>query len=223
MAYRYRRRRYTYRRRPYRRTYRRTYNTRRRYNRKSVYNKVQLVKRLGMVRGTSGADHLVNDGASKIITFSLDLTSASDDFTRLYNEYKIRAVKVSFIPLANVSTLDESAYSSLFYSAIDINGVDVNTPAPTRAELREYQGVKWTPYNRIHSRYFFPKPSLFGDFPHTYSIATLGGKQPWISTKFPAISYQSLLISPPEIQGLDPSTHIYKVECTYYLSFRNTK
>lgn len=214
MAYRYRRRRYPRRRRQYTRT-------RRRYTRyarptKSPYTKVHLVKRLGLPRlynTPEPVDHLLNDGDSLNLAFNLANVSAYEDFTALYNEYKIRAVKVSFIPLANVSTMESSAYSNLIYSAIDINGEI--TSQPSRDQIRQYSGCRWSPYNRIHSRYFYPRPLVDGK--------TISGKQPWLSTANSIGSYYSLLVSPPVIPGIDSTEPIYKVECTYYLSFRTTK
>lgn len=228
MAYygRYRRRRYPYRRR-YRNYNRRRY-TRSRYTRykKSPYNRVFMAKRLGYptVETVSQDDYtqILNNGDTQYLKFSLWNVVQQSDFTGLYNEFKIRAVKVSFIPLANVSNMEQSAYSNLIYSAIDVNG---GIDSLSRDAIRQYQTVKWTPYNRIHSRYFYPRNPIGDDDPDRSSSVVLPGKQPWISTVNPQyrVNHYGLYISPPVIEGIDPTEPIYQVECTYYLSFRGTK
>ena len=202
MAYygRYRRRRYSYRRR-YRNYNRRRY-TRSRYTRykKSPYNRVFMAKRLAQPRDineNSLVTEVLNNGDPIELQFDLAGAQEYTDFTNLYNEYKIRAVKVSFIPLANVSNMEQSAFSPLLYSAIDTNG---NTSGSlTSDQIRQYQTVKWTPYNRIHSRYFYPRPGVAttGSGSLVDEQMTPSGKQPWVNTTFTGLKYRSLLIAPP--------------------------
>lgn len=190
----------------------------RRFTRKKVYNRPFLAKRLGYpalsTSSLTAVTQLTNNGSVLQLSFNLAQAVQYTDFTNLYNEYKIRAVSVRFIPLANVSNLAESAFNQLIYTAIDVNG-EVSTP--TQDQIRQYSTVKYSPYNRIHKRYFYPRPSISDNM-------VLPGKQPWLSTSFTnPTQYQSLLISPPVIPDLTTQTPIYKVECTYYLSFRTTK
>lgn len=195
------------------------YNRRYRFqyrNRKSVYNQVRLIKRLGhpIVNDSQPTAYtqVLNDGAPRQLLFQLNAVTANTDFSELYNEYKIRAVKVSFIPLANVSNMQQSAYSKLIYSAIDTNG-----GAPlSHDQIRQYNTVRWSPYNRIHSRYFYPRAQI--------NSSTLSGKQPWFSTdNNDGEQYRALIISPPTIDGIPSTEPIYTIECTYYLSFRGTR
>lgn len=166
---------------------------------------------------------VVNNGTTQYLRFNLSNVTAFSEFVSLYNEFKIRAVKISFIPLANVSNMDQSAYASLMYSAIDVNGGSDIIP---REELRQYNNVKWTPYNRIHSRYLYPRNPIHDSYGTSAPQLVLSGKQPWISTHQVTgqdVAHYGLYISPPVIDGIDPSEPIYQVECTYYLSFRGTR
>lgn len=209
------------------------YSGRRRYyrryrfqyrNRKSPYVRPHMVKRLGnpTVDGSisNRFTQVLNNGETQYLKFMLNSINGPQDFFYTYNEYKIRAVKVSFIPLANISNLAQSSYASLLYSALDINGGGENI---TRDDIRQYQTVKWTPYTRIHSRYFYPRNPIHDSNTSTGSNLILPGKQPWISTESRSVLHYGLYISPPEVPGLDPTEPIYQIECTYYLSFRGTK
>lgn len=199
-----------------RRYTRRRYPTRR--FKKSVYNQPFLSKRLGTIYNTHQTvqtSEILNNGEGFAAAFRLDNVQDYQDYTNLYNEYKIRAVSVKFIPLANISNLAESTYSQLLYTAIDINGASSSV---SESQIRQYQTVRYTPYNRIHKRYFFPRTRLSA----TSGAGTISGKQPWLSTTQYTTNYHSLLVVPPTIPGIDATEPIYKVEVMYYLSFRST-
>lgn len=212
---------------PYRRRYTPVrYNPNNNLNQVSPYNKVHMVKRLGAVNqgtGNQAPTEILNNGQFLQFNFMLARVAGNSDFINLYNEYKIRAVKVSFIPLANVSNMQSSAYSNLIYSAIDTN--DFPGTSLSLTDLRQYNTAKWSPYNRIHSRYFYPRVNLTTpeEGSTTPNSLVLPGEQPWISTNDSGARYHSLLVIPPVIDGIDATDPIYRIECTYYLSFRGTR
>lgn len=212
----YRRRRYYNSRRTVRR-YKRRYPIRKAVKPKSKYDQVHLVKRFGSIMSGSGTPTIVEylnnpaEDQSYRFMFRLDAVTTYGDFTALYDQYKIRAVKVSFIPMANVVLATESGYASLIYSTYDFNGESSN---PTRDEIREYQYCKWSPYGRIHKRYFFPRIS---------NVSTKVGPQDWISTNNPNTNYHGLLVNVSNVPSVGIDEPIYKVEVKYYLSFKNTK
>lgn len=205
---RYSRRRFTSRTR-----YRRNYTRKTRFK-KSVYNKPTLVKRLGLpaTGSTSNAptiSQILNNGSTHELVFKLESVTSYHDLVSLYNEFKLRAVKISFIPLVNMTSMAQSSFAHVMYSAIDINGQQDSTPD----QIKQYQSVKWSPYNRIHSRYFYPRTTI--------DNKVIPGKQPWLSTQSYNRKYYSLLIAPPTLPGVPTTDPIYRIECTYYLSFRS--
>lgn len=216
----YRRRRYYSKARKTVRRYKRRYPIRR-VKPKSVYDKVHLVKRYGILQtGTNtfvDAIHNPSSNQSYKFFFSLEAVTGYQDFTKLYDQFKIRAVKVSFIPVANITTASESGYASLIYSTYDFNG---EATTPTRDQIREYQYCKWSPYGKIHKRYFFPRivESATGIF-----LGTKVGPQNWISTEFSVAPYYGLLVNVSNVPSIPTNDPLYKVEVKYYLSFRNTK
>lgn len=219
----YRRRRYYSKARKTVRRYKRRYPIRKALKSKSAYEKVHLVKRYGVLKsGTNtfveGINNPPTDQSYKFF-FSLDAVAGYQDFTKLYDQFKIRAVKVSFIPVANITTAAESGYASLIYSTYDFNGDAESTP-PSRDLIREYQYCKWSPYGKIHKRYFFPRTveSATGIF-----FGTKVGPQNWISTDFPLAPYYGLMVNVSNVPSIPTYDPLYKIEVKYYLSFRNTK
>lgn len=216
----YRRRRYYKPRRTVRKYYKRRYPIRKTIKPKSVYDKVHLVKRYGsIVQDTTFVEYITNPAVDQSYAFHFRLNAVTGftDFTNLYDMYKIRAVKVSFIPMANITTANESGFASLIYSTYDFNG---ESTVPTRDEIREYQYCKWSPYGRIHKRYFFPRVRDNANAP-----TTKVGPQNWMTTggTGPNIQYNGLLVNVSNVPSIATDEPIYKVEVKYYLSFKNTK
>lgn len=215
----YRRRRYYYgKARKTVRRYKRRYPIRKTVKPKSKYDNVHLVKRFGSIIRTGGSGTVVetiNNPAtdqSYIFYFRLSAVTGYTDFTNMYDQYKIRAVKVSFIPMMNITTAEESGFASLIYSTYDFNGEPESTP--TRDQIREYQYCKWSPYGKIHKRYFFPRVPASG---------IQVGPQNWMSSSNPQTAYYGLIVNVANVPSIPANQPIYKIEVKYYLSFRNTK
>lgn len=200
-----------------------TFRRRRRYiraSKKKVYNRNFISKRLGIptnlsVSPTVGVSQLINPAPGTtqemILGFSLHRVENYTDYTNLYDQYKIRGVKISFIPLANITDSSTGQYSQLLYSTYDFNSM-VSTP--TLSLIRQNQYVKWTPYTRIHKRYFHPRFS--SDDGQSVGI------QNWMPVDNSNRMHYSLIISVPNIPSVGTGEAIYRIECTYYLSFRMT-
>lgn len=214
----YRRRRYYYgKARKTVRRYKRRYTTRK-AKPKSKYDQVHLVKRFGSLLSTPTSTTVTtinNPATDQTYKFAFRLSNVTgySDFTSLYDQYKIRAVKVSFIPIMNITTANESGYASLIYSTYDFNG---EGSVPTRDQIREYQYCKWSPYGKIHKRYFFPRQLELGS-------ATKVGPQNWLANNSQNTLYHGLLVNVANVPSIPADEPIYKIEVKYYLSFKNTK
>lgn len=203
-----------------RRYYKRRYPIRKAPKPKSKYDQVHLVKRFGSLMSGNSAVEVINNPAtdqSYKFNFTLSNVTGYTDFTALYDMFKIRAVKVSFIPLVNVTTASESGYASLIYSTYDFN--DDPGAVPTQNEIRQYQYCRWSPYGRIHKRYFFPRVL------ENEGSSTKVGPQNWVAvTNANALlPYHGLIVNVSNIPSINIDEPIYKVEVKYYLSFKNTK
>lgn len=161
--------------------------------------------------------------------FRLSDLPAPTDFSSLYDQYKIKGVKIYFIPVSNVvvgitggvSGHPGTYFSNRLFTAIDYN----DGTAPTSVDqMREYQNSKWTPYNRIHKRWIRPAVSAVPSSGET--LQWPGKSQPWVPTTNNAVYYFGLKYAMDSVTGITPPSTgdlLYQVEATYYLSFKGPR
>lgn len=212
---------------------RRTNRRRRRYNRLKYGKKNSTrINKLGVhyfKRHVTLTDLKLSAGASTDfdnLVFSLDNVTGYTEFTALYDFYRINAVKVSFIPVSNVSLWSDTdqvvfrntEFANRLFTVIDYND---GTALTTINEAREYRTCKWTPYTRIHKRYFHPTP-VYHISSSDNNIAQV--RKAWISCADPTVQYYGIKTA---YDGRTNTTMnaetIYKIECVYYMQFKNPK
>lgn len=210
----YRRRRTTYRRKRYsrNRTYRRKFRRGYRYNKRG--QKIYLFKRTSNY-GTLFINNITDtlDGYQ----FRLDQVPNFTEFTALYDQFKINAVKLTFYPQVteNISlgTINNPVASARFYSCLDFND---SAPPTTIDEVREYQSCKRTPILKPHKRYLKPRIMDRGQ------IYNPG--RPWLSCDTARSEpHYGVKIGVENMSSTTTSTMEYTIECKFYLSFRNVK
>lgn len=99
--------------------------------------------------------------------FALSNVPNSSEFTSLYDQYKINAVKVSLIPRGNTAEITAaSGASAVFqgqsvgvFSVIDYDDTALLTSIN---EACQYQNMKMSRATRTHSRYLKPRFNLQG-------------------------------------------------------------
>lgn len=90
-------------------------------------------------------------GAGQAFTFKLSDLSNYDEFSNLFDQYRIKAVKFVVIPTFSGNDIANQLTMSSFHSAIDHND---NSPATAVTELMEYDTYKRNRMSRGHKRYF---------------------------------------------------------------------
>ena len=181
----------------------------RRYNKRGqrIYRFVRYTGGLGSLYGND----IIPSFAA--YNFSLNDLPNSTEFTSLFDMYKINAIKISFIPqmTENISlTTANNPYSNTrFFSAIDYN--DGSTPTSID-DLRQYSTCKFTPILKTHTRMIY-KPKILDS--SSYSVS------PWMSTASPSSNYFGLKVGIEPTQSTVITSFEYKVECKFYMSFKN--
>lgn len=184
--------------------------------------RVQFFTRICSLNVITGANGTGSTFAA--YTFKITDLPKYDEFTKLYDAYKIKAVKISFIPPSNVtsyqSTADfnQSAFTSRIYTVIDTNDATVPTSID---DLREYKLCKWSPNTRIHKRFIYPKSLVaINEGNNVYGVSNMGS--PWIATANNQTQFFGIKvgISHPTFTQ---DTQLYHVEAKYYLAFKNVK
>lgn len=140
--------------------------------------------------------------------------AAVTDFTGLYDQYKIRAVKVSIIPRSN--DYGSGITAARIFSVLDYD--DSIIPGSLN-EILQYQNVKMTTYGKVHSRYFKPSVNFQGGILGTTNNMALPKKNVWIdiaSTDVPHFGMKGVITPTSGALAFD-----LKVE--YYLAMKNVR
>lgn len=158
------------------------------------------------------------------------------DFQNIYDEYRIKGVKIKIIPMSNTAIAPEMRWRNdgtpgvfansivpILHDAIDIN--DSNAPIESDfglavGALRRYKTYKERHfYAKQHIR--FLKPKIMND--------NINMNTKWLScsnnASEPHFGYKFILELPNlprEIYAVTPSTYTFsfKIEYTYYIQFR---
>lgn len=174
-----------------------------------------------------------NDAAFTNYSLEFKLSDVPNytEFTALYDNYRINAVKVSFIPVYNISsmfvlrTTDDYVptlsstkglpYFTRTYSCIDYT--DDNELA-TGDNYRQYANCKVKPICKIHKRYL--KPRVLMDIGEAGSVNPI--RNPWLASETPSVPYYSLKFGwePLPTGSVASGDAVFKVEAVYYMSFK---
>lgn len=218
--------------------YRPKYRRRRTYGRKKTYRR-RFKSRVGRTRVRKGQNiHYfsrfvgrgvlsgANGTSETFASYHFKLTDVPGwgDFQNSYDSFKIKGVKISFIPASNVTSyqsnadFEQSAFSNRFFSVLDFNSDETFT---TPNDAREYKTCKISPGNTIHKRFFYPKPTMtITESSGSYGLATIGN--PWISMASNTTRYYGIkcaVIHSTLTQNVD----LYVIECKYYLAFKGPR
>lgn len=162
-----------------------------------------------------------------VVFFELANVPGFAEFTAMYDFFKINAVSVRFIPQSNVNLYNDTGQvqvvASQFYNRI-VTVVDYNdrTVPTSLNDLRQYGNCKVGTNNRVHKRFFHPKPTLAVDEDSgsgtSYGLAQMG-KIPWIATGSDQAEWYGIKYG---IEHANPggTVDLYKVEVKLYLSFK---
>lgn len=147
------------------------------------------------------------------------------DFTSLFQQYRINAVKYEFIPAPNVTgatvSTNQPIYWGQFGSALDF---DDNVTPTTEDELLTSQSYKKTRATSVHSRYFRPK-MLREIYNGSGPTALEPCAARWISTIYPEVPHYGLKVwcdapTPPSSGSMSIE---YTVRMTLWFSCKNTQ
>lgn len=154
--------------------------------------------------------------------FSLSDVPGFGEFTTMFDFYKIKAIRLSFIPVSNVTLetgnaatiVPNTIYNQRIFTVIDYN--DAGIPG-TIDELRQYPNCKWSPGNKIHTRYFKPRVIIDAN---SVSSAVEYKAQPWINSS-EDLDYYAIKWAIENSSAV--GTQLYKLEAKYYMLFKNPR
>nr|WPR18783.1 MAG: capsid protein [Owegonang virus 28] len=171
------------------------------YFKRSVFSSAAITTTPGIFNGTTQ-------------TFQLNQVPNVTEFTSLYDQYQIRAVKLSIIPRCSDSDTSLQGASQIF-TALDYD----SSAAPTGTnELMQYQNLRMTRNLGIHKRYLKPKPLLtnFSLGASAYSNAPRGT---WIDCTADSVPHYGIKIGFPAASA----SFVYDYKVDFYLAFKNVR
>lgn len=179
-----------------------------------VYNFKRSFYVSNYISSTSAAD------TPAAVSFALNGVPNAAEFTGLYDQYRINAIKLRLMPRGNSSELGPATGGGIcsLFSVIDYD--DASVPTGGVNQLVQYQSLKVTRSDREHVRYFKPRINVGA----INSVA--GGIQNKVNTK----GWLDCDVSTTDHYGLKfvlertpTGTCIYDAIVTMYMSFRNVR
>lgn len=203
---------------------RRTFTRRPTFKRfaKGLRQPVQYFKRTTQysVLGVSGST-----GTAPIqYLFQLDDLPGSTEFSNLYDQYKISAIKIKFVPTRSVNAVEfpvsvgRQAVMPFLHTCIDY---DQDSGPGSLQGFFQYQNHKMTRGSKTHSRYFKPR------FQDSLTSSNIRPTRGWISTANTDVLHFSLYAMIEAPGPSDPNfeyiVQSYNVYATYYLAMKCVK
>ena len=147
--------------------------------------------------------------------FSLANLPNNGEFQRLFDEYMITKVEISFIPTFNTNELSAGQTVPNIHSAFDYN--DGITPV-TLDQVTEYESHRFTRGTAIHKRILTPAVNIGADQAGVLVAADVK-KYQWINTQNSTVAHRGLKVW---ITGGSIACN-YDLMLKYHLRMKNVK
>lgn len=150
----------------------------------------------------------------------VDMPQASQ-FLSLYDQYRLMAVRITFIPQYNSYQVGGTASTvPVIYTALDFDSATTPTQINT---LDNYTTCRKQTFTRPHTRYYKPSPLL-----NTYISATTSGqanlsRKTWMNWNTSNVPYYGLIGA---ITAANPAALVaqsVRVMAVYYFQCRNVR
>lgn len=196
--------------------------------RKVIKNNLVYIKRKFFI--TPNINFTVASGwGTSIFNFSLGNIPDASQYTNVFEQYRINAVKLTFIPLlANGDTdwnqalaVSGTQYlgSPRVYSLIDKDGVQFSTIS-TEQKMLEFSGVRHIRQPLKTFSVYISKPCVQQEMQSTIGFAAASPKpSPWIDCENYGIIHNSCVIGCAAV-GSSTAALQYQVLATYYMQFK---
>lgn len=157
--------------------------------------------------------------APAVSQFRLSDVPTNTDFTSLYDQYQIKAIKYTLIPKFSNQPLEvgSGAAAGLLgnvWSVIDYD--DALAPAAV-TELLQYQNLKRTRMDKIHSRYLVPKVNT------TVGANVQPKSKVWLDVATTTTPHHGIKLWFDAITGVSNTEIKYDLTVKYYLAFKNVR
>lgn len=208
------------------RRYNRRPNRRRRYARKTKTTASRApprgVNMLSTVRLFQSANVVASNSGAVSNSYSFNIASLPDitDFSNLFDQYKLNAIEVTFIP--NITSNDMNPVST-YYEMPNVHSIidrDDDAAPGALTNLMQYPSYRRTRGHQVHKRYW--KPALAQTIYKTGATTGTAQKGPmWLDLADTTIPHFGLKLY---IDQTNASTNIkYSMYVKYFLQFKGIR
>lgn len=157
-------------------------------------------------------------GVGFALNFQLNNLVNASEFTSLYDQYCIKAIKIEFIPRCTEATPNNPNLIGNLWSVIDRD----DSAAPASVDtLLQYQNLKRTQHTQVHTRYFVP--SIRDTIYNTGTTMTYAEKKnQWIDAGTPDAEHYGIKIWSDGLPTGAPAIS-YDIVTKFYLAFKNVR
>lgn len=217
----------SYRPRKYRSYRKRTYSKRRPFYRNRKFSRTMMVPSNQKIHYFKrhvdlGIINLTNAGiTSQGWSFQLNEVPNYTEFTNLYDQYKLCAAAVKFIPLQTVSQISPTGVGNFNIRFATVIDYDSSGAFATFDDAREFSTCKVKACTQYHTRYIKPRIRSANENDSNTIVAS-GTRKMWLSTTVTNIPHYGLRYV---FEAIPTPSYVmqYKVEAVYYLAMRNVK
>ena len=171
---------------------------------------------------------ILNSGAAAAgygFNFALDQLPNPSDFTQLYDQYRIKAIKWQLIPKQGTATVfpptvlpGQVSIMPKIYSVIDY---DDSAPPTSLDQMLQYENCKYTRANKTHTRFF--KPAVATEVFNTGITTAYGMRQnAWLDCNSNQIEHYGLKVWVEASTALTPRWD-FDIICKFYMEFKNVR
>jgi len=166
-----------------------------------------------------GPNVLTNIGAELdfAFTFALNSLTNATAFEAIFDKYRIRQVRVRFLPFATEAVLTSGTTAGPLYTAIDYD----DNAATTIANLASYDNVKTSPIGTLFERILTPKAALAA-YSGVFTSFASAPNGMWMDVASPTVQYYGLKGGVP-IGTVANGTVLWNTQITLEIEFKHPR
>lgn len=162
----------------------------------------------------------VTGGATTFGASEFDLATMPNftEFTALYDQYKITAVKWQLLPRGNSAEIGLSSVQGLQGQVFTVLDYDDGNAPTSINQLTQYQNLKMTRNTVTHTRYLKPRFNM--EVANVVATAANAPRTGWIDVANDQVRHRGVKYA---IQAPTNATYVYDLMITYYMAFKNVR
>lgn len=159
-------------------------------------------------------------GGNNAYNFTLASVPNYTEFTSLFDQYRIVAIKITFRPRFNVAQVAGSS-NDIYPNFVSVIDYDDSNVLSGIADYQQYQTYKITRFDKTHVRFFRPRMALAAYSGAFSSYANQSAQ--WIDAASTGVQHYGVKFFIEAGVVGQTNLQAWSVEVAYFLEFRQTR